>query len=76
LDATDDSSIPSRFSSLLTGVPVDPAQAYFWSTVAAKQNEKDAQKRLAALAGRLSREQASQVKQLANGWKPVLTSAK
>jgi len=28
------------------GVAADPAQAYFWSTLAAKQNEKNAERRL------------------------------
>jgi len=57
-----------------TGVAADPAQAYFWSTLAAKQNEKNAEKRLQALAAKLSAEQASKVKQSADDWKPILAA--
>jgi localization factor PodJL len=55
-----------------TGVAADPAQALFWSTLAAKQNEKNAERRLAALTSRLSTDEATRIKQSASAWKPVL----
>jgi hypothetical protein len=57
-------------------VTASPADALFWSTLAAKQNEKNAGRRLAALASRLSAEEATRVKQSATDWKPTLAAAK
>jgi len=58
------------------GVPASPAQAYFWSTLAAKQDEKNAERRTEALAARLSAEDAARTRKLADQWKPVLAATK
>ena len=56
------------------GVAADPEQAYFWSVVAAKQNEKNAERRQAALEAKLSADAVAREKKSAAAWKPVLAS--
>jgi TPR repeat protein len=58
------------------GVKADPEQAYLWSSLAARQSEKDAQKRLAELASRLSADQLENAQRSARDWKPVLSAVK
>jgi TPR repeat protein len=58
------------------GVKADPEQAYFWSSLAARQSEKDAQKRLPELASHLSADQIQNAQRSAREWKPVLTAVK
>jgi TPR repeat protein len=65
-----------RVGAMYASGTADPAQALFWSTLAAKQNEKNAERRLAMLASRLSADEASRVQQSAGNWKPVLTATK
>jgi hypothetical protein len=59
-----------------TGVNADPEQAYFWSTLAAKQREKAAQRRLEFLATKMTPDAISRAQKSAGAWKPVLTAAK
>ena len=58
------------------GVEASPEQAYFWSTLAAKQHQKNAERRAQALASRLSTEDAARARKLADAWKPVLTATR
>jgi hypothetical protein len=51
-------------------------QAYFWSTLAAKQNEKNAERRRAILAAQLSTEAVARAQKSAGEWKPVLATAR
>jgi hypothetical protein len=58
------------------GVTANTEQALFWSTLAAKQQEKMAERQRAALAAKMTPEAVTRTQQLASDWKPVLTAAK
>jgi TPR repeat protein len=58
------------------GVPANPEQAYFWSTLAAKQNEKNAERRSAALAANLSADAVARAQKSAGEWKPILATTR
>ena len=53
------------------GVEINHTEAYFWSMLAARQKERAAERRLAAMESRLSAEQARKVKASAIEWKPA-----
>ena len=58
------------------GVAADPERAYFWSMLAAKQQEKNAERRRAALAAKLSADAVARAQKSVGVWKPVLTSTR
>jgi len=58
-----------------TGVTANPEQALFWSTLAAKQQEKVAERQRAALAAKLSPDAVARAQQSASTWKPVITAS-
>lgn len=53
------------------GVQKDDTEAYRWYALASKQKDRDAGKRLKALAKKMSPETLQKAKQLAESWRPV-----
>jgi len=58
------------------GVTANPEQALMWSTVAAKQQEKMAERQRAALIAKLSPEVVARAQKSASNFKPVLSASK
>jgi hypothetical protein len=58
------------------GVTSDTEQALFWSTLAAKQQEKIAERQRAALVAKLSPEVVARAQKSANDWKPVQSASR
>ena len=56
------------------GVVANPELAYFWSTLAAKQNEKNAERRAEMLKANLSPEAVARAQKSAGEWKPVIAT--
>jgi TPR repeat protein len=58
------------------GVTADSEQALVWSTLAAKQQEKIAERQKAALIAKMSPEAVARAQKSASDWKPVLSASR
>jgi TPR repeat protein len=59
-----------------TGITANTEQALVWSTLAAQQQEKIAERQRAELIARMSPEAVARAQKSASDWKPVLSASR